>query len=247
MPDWPIFVISLTDAAARRAAISERLGALGLAHEIVDAIDGRRGLPGEYEAMVDRPGTKAGFGRAMSDGEYACALSHLSVYRLMAERGLPGAIVLEDDAIPGPLFPVFLRDRVFEKAELIQLDHHDARIRRWGGRRERAQGFVLAEWAEKAILATGYSLTARAAAHILAHALPLRAPADWPCDLMPLRPMVALPRIVEHPELTPEQSTLHGDRLEAGRGITRRREPGRFLRPAYWRRWLHKRMTRKVS
>ena len=85
-PGWPILVISLQDAAERRAAVSRQLDALGLPFEFRDAIDGRSGLPAAYESQLDRPGTEAHFGRQMSDGEYACALSHLAAYREWKRR-----------------------------------------------------------------------------------------------------------------------------------------------------------------
>ncbi|OOY02725.1 glycosyltransferase family 25 protein [Thioclava sp. F28-4] len=110
-PDWPILVISLQDAAKRRAMVSKQLEALGLSFKFFDAIDGRSGLPAAYESQVDRAGTEAYFGRPMSDGQYACALSHLAVYRQIVEEKLPGAIILKDDAILGDAFALFLREK----------------------------------------------------------------------------------------------------------------------------------------
>ncbi len=49
----PIFVISLPDSLERRENVSERLGALGLPFEFIDAVDGRKRLPPEFEVMVD--------------------------------------------------------------------------------------------------------------------------------------------------------------------------------------------------
>lgn len=247
MPSWPIFVISLADATARRSAISSQLDALGLDYEFFDAVDGRKGLPAEYEAMVDRPGTLATLGRSMGEAEYACALSHLEVYRRILERSHPGAIVFEDDAIIGPLFPAFLRDKVYLQADLVQMDHLNARIWRMGKRRRLPAGFTLAAWAETASLATGYSISAKGAAHIRKHGLPLRSIPDWPCDLLPIAPVLTLPRVVDHPDWTLEHSALEKGRRDAV-AVQRARKSGlKYLRRAYWKRWIFKRLTQKVS
>ena len=120
-PAWPIFVISLKDAHERRAKIRKALDDRGLEYEIMDAVDGRGGLPEEYEGILNRAGTHAAFTRDMSDTEYACALSHMSVYEQIVERHFPGAIVLEDDAILSPLFDEFLEARGYLQGKLIQL------------------------------------------------------------------------------------------------------------------------------
>jgi glycosyl transferase, family 25 len=247
MPTWPIFVISLRDAAARRAAISSQLDALGLDYEFFDAVDGRKGLPAEYEAMVDRPGTLATLGRSMGNAEYACALSHMEVYRRIVERSLPGAIVFEDDAIIGPLFPAFLRDEVYLQADLVQMDHLHARIWKMGKRRKLPAGFTLAAWAEMASLTTGYSISERGARHLLKHGLPLRATADWPCDLESITPMATLPRIVDHPPNDTGTSTLEKARAQARGSVQTRKSAKRFMKINYWRRWVFKRLTKRVS
>lgn len=257
MQDWPIFVISLADASERRAAISAQLDALGLRGEIVDAVDGRAGLPARYQAMVDRPGTFATFGRRMTDGEYACALSHLGLYRRIRDEGLPGAIVLEDDAILGPAFARFLQGRAYRLGDLIQMDHYYGYIWKYWGRRRTGLGFELARWSQNSCLTTAYSISARAAAYILDHALPLRATADWPCDLRAMRPMLTLPRIVDHPETNHESSTLEAGREAAESEVDRfslkplPQGPERYLLREYWRRrWIklvRKRITEQVS
>ncbi len=133
-PDWPIFVVSLADAAERRSAITAQCAALGLEPIIVDATDGRKGLPADCEAAVDRQGARARAGRMVTDAELACALSHHRVYRRIVEEGLPGAIVLEDDAILTPLFAEFLKGKGYLAADFVQLDHQDARV--WYRRRK---------------------------------------------------------------------------------------------------------------
>lgn len=247
-PRWPIFVISLFDATARREAISAQLSSLNLKFEVVDAIDGRAGLPAELERMVDRPGTIVSYGRPMSDGEYACALSHLSVYERIIADDLPGAVVLEDDAIVGADFARFIHDRSYSYAPLIQLDHYHARTPRFGWTTQDAETTLLKRLARNAFLCSGYTISREGAEFILARALPLRLPADWPCDLRSLGPYCADPRLVDHPKGEADISSLRDER-EAHNQNRKHTQFRRFKyqTKAYWeKRWL-KLWTKRLS
>ena len=98
---WPALII---DACAylQASAPAEALEARGLAYEVFWGIDGRETLPEAHEHRVDRHGAEARMGRPMSDGEFACALSHRQIYERIAEGDAPSAIVLEDDAYLEP-------------------------------------------------------------------------------------------------------------------------------------------------
>ena len=80
----PVAVISLRDdaeSAARRERLADRMRALGVVYEVVDAVDGRT-VP-EYGAS------------ALSPGQRGCAKSHATVWAAHAGRHV---LVLEDDA-----------------------------------------------------------------------------------------------------------------------------------------------------
>lgn len=247
-PGWPILVISLQDAAERRAAVSRQLDALGLPFEFRDAIDGRSGLPAAYESQLDRPGTEAHFGRQMSDGEYACALSHLAAYREIVAENLPGAIILEDDAILGDAFSSFVKEKGYDHAPLVQLDHQNARVRRIGATSIKLESCELWPLHQNAFLTTGYALSQNAASFILDHALPLRSPADWPCDLGPLGPYCTEPRIVDHPVAEQAGSTLGAKRNTLVERQKRSLRYGRkYLESRYWKKKWMKMITRRLS
>jgi glycosyl transferase family 25 len=236
--DWPVFVISLTDAGERRARISEQLSALSIPFEFVDAIDGRSGLPAQYERMIDRAGTLVQERRGMSDAEYACALSHMSVYKRILDQNLPGAIVLEDDAILGAGFAAYRGARAYEHGDLIQLDYKDARLWRWAKAAKRFPEFTLMPMAKPGMLTTGYSVTSAGAKHLYTYGLPLRSPADWPCDVSAITTYLTIPRLVDHPPLDTEQSSIKVSR-QALQIASLERKSTRFLKSSYWKRkWL---------
>lgn len=96
-----VFVISLARAPERRAAMLAHLQSLGVACELVDAVDGRTLPESELQRLVAP-------GRQMHPGAVGCYLSHLAVYERMRERRLDVALVLEDDARLHPQIPRLL-------------------------------------------------------------------------------------------------------------------------------------------
>lgn len=246
-PDWPVFVVSLIDAQDRRRAILAQCQSLGIQPVVVDAVDGRRGLPPDRAGDVDRAGAQARAGRPVSDAELACALSHQGIYRRIVDDGLPGAIILEDDAILTPLFAEFMQGRGYLAGDFVQMDHLDARV--WYARRRPwSDKVLLIPLAKNASLTTGYCLSARGAQHLLANSTPVAGLADWPCDMTPLGAVVTWPRLVDHPPVTASGSAIEAGRraLVAGQAAPENRRL-RFFRADYWRRWWFKRRTRKIS
>lgn len=247
LPDWPIFVVSLADARLRRERITRQCAALGLSPVIVDATDGRNGLPPEAEIQVDRAAADARARRRVTDAELACALSHHGIYHLIVEQDLPGAIVLEDDAILTALFAEFMRGKGYLASDFVQMDHMDARV--WYRHRKAwSDTITLLPLAANASLTTGYSLSQMAARFILDRSTPVAGLADWPCDMIPLGGVVTWPRIVDHPPVGIADSAI-----EAGRKAvvdlmpTPKDRATRFFRASYWQRWWFKRRTRKIS
>jgi glycosyl transferase family 25 len=235
---YPVFILTLPGAEARRAPLVDWLEAQGLGYELFLGVDGRSGLAPEWEPQLDRPAAARALGRRMSDGEFACGLSHQEIYRQVLERGLPGAVVLEDDAVPTRAFAAFMADRAYRRAPLILLDHSNTRVRPGG--LDLLPGINARPVALPPFRTTGYSLDAATARALRERSLPLAYLPDWPCDISELGALAAWPRLIGHPE-DPAQSTL-----EAGRGDKRRRA-GRFLRPAYWRRWWRKRRSERLD
>ncbi len=122
-----VFVISLPDCRDRRTRISAALDGLGLPFEFFDAVDGRQGFPPERESEIDR--TEAWRkGNFLTDAEFACALSHIDVYRRIVSENIDHALVLEDDVIPQPDLVRYLAGRHYEDASLTQLGQSSPKI-----------------------------------------------------------------------------------------------------------------------
>ncbi len=178
----PVFVLSLPDCHDRRARVSAALDGLGLPFEFVDAVDGRRDLPPERESEIDR--TEAlRKGNILTDAEFACALSHIDVYRRIVSRNIDHALVLEDDAIPQPDLVPYLAGKHYEGASLTQLGQSKRKIYvgRSGARtifddyRSYPQAYGVSIRG-----AYGYVISYHAASHFIENALPVTCAADWP-------------------------------------------------------------------
>jgi glycosyl transferase family 25 len=246
-PSWPVFVISLRDAVERRLTLQAQCVKLGIDPVIIDAVDGRGGLPFEWEPFVNRAAVQDVIGRRASDGELACALSHQLIYRRITDEGLPGAVILEDDAILTPMFGDFILHRGYLKADLVQLDHLGARVF-YQRRYQFSEQIMLIPLAINTSLTTGYSISLKGSRYILDHSTPLGGLADWPCDILPLAPLAASPRIVDHPPVNAGGSTLEKERQILARPKESPRKGWkRFLVRAYWKHWWLKRRTRAIS
>ena len=101
-----------------------------------------------------------------------------------------------------------------------------------------------------AFLTVGYSVSRAAAEHLRRHGLPIRAPADWPCDVTRIPAADTMPRLVLHPDpaAMQAQSTLSSAR---GKNDVSNYDPNRhfakgmrrFVTPASWRRFIVKRLS----
>lgn len=203
---WPIFIISLPDADARRNAVSARLSAIGLEGAFIDAVDGRNGLPADLEARIDRASAKAHFHRDLSDAEFACAMSHRRVYQHILDQGLEGAIVLEDDAVPQPGFSEFLHDQGYRAADLILFDHQGAFYLPWSKVHRPTPTTRARTMINVPVLATGYSVTAGAAKRILGARPKVDRTSDWPVDIRRLGALAVRPRLVLADEKLPSDT-----------------------------------------
>ena len=244
---WPIIVLSLENDDERRRPLLERLDAMALRYEVFFGVDGRRGLSPQWQSEIDRGAAKKNVGRPLTDGEFACALSHREIYKRILNEGWGGAIVLEDDAIVGPQFETFVRSEAYRTVTILLLDHSHARVR--GRATELIPGVEMHRLSLSPSLANAYSIS-RTTAHRLAKAnTPVCNVADWPFDISLLSGAVLVPQIVEHPDPSLGVSHLRADRQKtaSSRRSIEETKPMRFFSIPFLKRWLLKRASRRVS
>ena len=177
----PVLVISLTDSVDRREAISRYLDILKIPFEFVDAIDGRHGLPPEYEDQIDREAT-INKGRIMADVEFACSLSHMKTYQKIVDENIQWALILEDDAVPLSDLVPFLEGKYYEQSQFTQLiSGRPTYVKRTGQRKVFGKyKSYLRSICGKAPLAVGYVISNEVAHHFIKYGIPVDCQADWP-------------------------------------------------------------------
>lgn len=198
-----IWVLSLSRASDRRSESAAVLANYALPFRFFDAIDGRD--LSEDEVLYHQVGVPLRkFKRPLTAGEVACALSHRSIWKTVAQGPDGVALVLEDDFD-------FLRDpRSFLKAAsasagtledvLIKLDGPAGKGERVG----RLADCDLVLSRQLPARTTGYLIGRRAAANLLEAAGPVTRPVDmdlkhyWEHDV---------PVLVADPQLVAERKT----------------------------------------
>lgn len=237
---YPIFIISLDDAEQRRQPLLDQLAEQGLEWQVFPAVDARTGVPEEYEPLIDRENSYKRMRREMSNGEYGCALSHRSIYQKIVAEHLPGAVILEDDAILHPHFGDFLRAGDAASADMVIFDYLRASVSRWRDRTA-THGVKLHQMYARSTRTTGYALSQKAAQKMLAATTPISHAADWPCDLYRVGAWVTFPKLIGRPDDEAVSSTIEGDRAQLySKAI--RKSPLRYFKCEYWRKKIAKRV-----
>lgn len=236
MSDWPIFVLTLPGDDERRRPIMDALDNAGLPYDLFWGVDGRQGLPAEYAKSVDRDAALMRTGRQMTDGEFACALSHHKIYAHVINSGLPGAIILEDDAILQPGFAEFIQAREYKRVPMVLIDYAYGRALPF--HRIALESGELRRAATQATAATAYSLSAKVAKQLHHASSPVSYPADWPAKLYDLGTWLMVPRLAAHN--SPGQGVSHLETQRAGMTVSR-------VNPRRERHSLGERLRRRIS
>lgn len=244
--DWPIFVLTLEGDEERRQPLLDQLKEMGLQWRLIFGVDGRKGLPAEYEAMIDREAAHVKLKRPMTDSEFACALSHRRIYNIITDEELAGAVVLEDDAILTPDFPDFIRAGHHLTDTLALLYHYSGRALPW--QRQNVGRWVMHRPTRRASGCTGYTLSLIMARELLRATTPVSCVSDWPVDLYHSRAWLVAPRIVHHAPPGQGPSHLEGERAAAEMLLQRgKKNPARFFKVNYYRGLLRRRLARRVE
>ncbi len=179
----PIWIISLSRSADRRAIMADHMKRLGLPYEFVDAVDGSKLSAEELAAVYSREEAVRHLGRPLTRGEIGCSLSHLEACRRLIDSGLEEAIVLEDDVILDPaLESVMERRRLLPDGwDLVHLHvgdpGHEPIVSIWG-KRSLGGSHRAVRFTTQVDGAYGYLLRRGAAERILKHGYPVWLAAD---------------------------------------------------------------------
>lgn len=126
----PIYVINMAKDTARMASIASLLEAQGLSFERVEAVVGRELSTERRRASFSPFWYYVFMGRAPSDGELGCNLSHRMIWKMMLDSGQEWAIIFEDDAEPSASFAQHVslfesETRGFDLVHFYSLKHPD--------------------------------------------------------------------------------------------------------------------------
>ena len=237
-----IFVLTLAGAEDRRGPLVKQLDDQRLSYELFFGIDGRSGLPAEYENLIDRQSAQENLGRPMSDPEFACALSHNKIYQKIIEREISCAIILEDDVtISDQLVPFF--DSIPDPpCDMLLLGYSKGRFSRRKvanvGDGLRMHKILLAPYGT-----TGYMVTSFAACWFAKVSHKISYVADWPFDITAIDSRAVVPRLVEHSQIAEDLSVVQTSRSQ----VRAKKSVKRFLAVSYWKRWWIKRFGLKIA
>ncbi len=181
----PVFVINLKHSAERRNHTTKRLNELGVPFQIVEAIDGNDLSDEEIRNNPDFGIYKWGLHSSyLRKEEIGCVLSHLKILRLIVEKEIDMACILEDDNdylkdFKDILFNVSLN---IVDWDILYLGHHSACSTKEAQNRKKKQltqlDYFIGEPVEVPYGAYAYIINNEAAKKILNHAYPIRLPFD---------------------------------------------------------------------
>lgn len=237
-----IIVTSLPDDTDRRQKIAARIDELGLDFEFFDAIDGRNGIPDQYENLVDREALKD-FWRELTNAEIACALTHAFACKHVAENLAEPAIILEDDAILGDDFAALATSGQLEQSgfELILLYHHNTRVVKWP-KKKLFGDYTLRVPLKAPWGAVAYFVSVDGAREIAERSLPIAGVADWGFDILDMKVSCVVPRVVEHPPIEPAQSTMRERNYDYSKLRRKRRTVWQKVRDPKYRRYFFRKI-----
>lgn len=163
-----IYVINLKRAEDRREHMRNLLDDLGMEYTFVEAVDGNS-LDPKTVPGYDELRRKKLMGSILTPNQLACSLSHISVFRKIAQSTEPYHLVMEDDL----LFEPELKSTL-ESISLIQLpwDHirfGGLRKRRFVSRQILPNGVEVGYYTGPVWGAEGYALTPAGARKLLAY------------------------------------------------------------------------------
>jgi glycosyl transferase, family 25 len=239
-----ILVISLRAAEARRQLMRAQLDAPGLPpYRFIDGIDLRDAGEERLAEIYEDALASCRASGSLTRGEVGCACSHQAAYRYIRDRGLPAAVVLEDDCMLSHQFAAVL-ERVLAIVDLQKpravLFSHALRYSAWGATKVDRVHRLCRPY--EAYGAHGYLITAAGAAAMLSAFPRVRTVADdWAYFVKAgaLELSAVVPYVVGT-SLLANHSQMPGPRWTA----EPRNRAARWARRYLWRKFLFQLMIK---
>ena len=180
-----IVVISLADAAERRASVRRQFERAGVGFAFLDAVRGDEAFPRHF-ADYDASRYRLHCRREASPGEVGCYASHLQLWKECAAGSEP-YVILEDDARLEPGFPqaLPLLEKLLPRYGFVRLEGL-SRPPRLARLRDRPALYPVAEHgrfhlayvSDVPLCTMAYAVSPKAAAALVRHSARLSSPVD---------------------------------------------------------------------
>ncbi len=164
--------------AARKGIVAEKLAALGLSFEVVEAVNGNTLTPEQNARIIDDDESRAKYnGFILAPYQRGCALSHIMLYERIVAEGIDEALILEDDAVVGDTLPAVIAARHELPADRgVTLLFHFGTVRDTVA--TLSTGHRVVNFSSTPSGTVGYFVTQDGARRLLARTHPVRVAAD---------------------------------------------------------------------
>jgi GR25 family glycosyltransferase involved in LPS biosynthesis len=171
----PVFYINLARRIDRRRFMEEQFARLGVSAERVEAVTTEQ-VPESAVTACCNPRK----GRWVTKSELACSLSHRSIWQLMADRAIPAACILEDDARLSPQFTQALdaASGLLSKLDLIKIERRNIPVAIGGKLAELTSEIALHRLYTFNYGSCGYLISLKGAGMLLAKSVRYDVPLD---------------------------------------------------------------------
>lgn len=206
-----IFVISLPESK-RRKVIKKSLDLLGLEFEFFDAKDVN--FVNNNQNLISKEKMNFNVGWNVDDYCYAASMSHAFLYKKIVDENIQNAIILEDDAILDENFKYLIDKNLLENCgfDFVLLCYINLAYWKFTKMLPVFGKFKFVKFINVPGNAAAYFVNLNGAKNMLSNIFPISDFADWPKDISKLNSAAIFPRIVNHPPITEENSSIEKSR-----------------------------------
>lgn len=216
------FVVNLEFNLDRRNYMLSLLEGLGQKADFIKAVDGKRLSEKDLSTIYDKEEALRNLGRELTLGEIGCALSHIEIYKIIVEKNISYALILEDDiSINFNLSKVIGNLIKVDKWDLILLGHHSgldndytqkSELSFWG-RVKILPDYKICRLCGKGYGTYGYIITLNGAKKLLSQTKLITKPIDFYTSDSSILNVYALDPVIITPKDTlSEQSEIYQER-----------------------------------